>query len=692
MRSLNVSVASRRRASGEARRILRAQRPRRGIALFVSMFFVAGIGALALSAIYLTANADLLGKTYEKEDDLKYTSEAALQIGKSELNFNPAALPNTSFVQLMINQSLPTADGSTVPGLKVNLFIGPSGSTSGQFGRFASVVAEARDANGTGFVRRLELTQESFAKYAYWTNSENNASGGTIVFGGGDALWGPVWSNDTININSTGASFHDEVGTAAPLIVGAGYGTFFKGYQVKQARINLPSLSALSSLSGLATVSGFNFTPPTTGNESTVLERVEFIAIDLDASGDSTGSSEGFFRVYKANTGNQHWLRGDFQSDSAHVPRADTVYNCGDWHRTNYPGLGSNDTLPKFFPWASHWHATTGSPNTWFDTVVARGMPGGLTSGSIAANVANARKEADSVSNTSQFSNVLNTHLNLRCYLGGDPHLVSVARTTALGYAATLIHKGGDDTTFTPTDQFGNWILYSNTPPTAIDTIRKGGQAKYLFPLYRGFNSNTKGVMYFGGTVGVSGVVRGLVTLYSPNTIVILDDLRYANDPAKGVCLDILGTISGANTIVADNGLNTPQQIKTSGSKVYRSMDDTPDMYIHDVIMALGTGFSVEDYDQNPDGALTCGSTSDGRGCLYLTGGLIQNNRGPVGTTTGTGYTKRYSYDRCAIVNPPPYFPTTGKFQDNRYYELDPVRVNSSVAGSIRKLYQSITP
>jgi len=54
-------------------------------------------------------------------------------------------------------------------------------STSGQFGRFASIVAEARDPNGTGFVRRLELTQESFAKYAYWSNSENNASGGTIV-------------------------------------------------------------------------------------------------------------------------------------------------------------------------------------------------------------------------------------------------------------------------------------------------------------------------------------------------------------------------------------------------------------------------------------------------------------------------------------------------------------------------------
>ena len=73
------------------------------------MFFVVGIGALALSAIYLTANATLLSKSYEKEDDLKYASEAALAIGKAALNFNPAALPNTSYVTMMTNKTLHVA-------------------------------------------------------------------------------------------------------------------------------------------------------------------------------------------------------------------------------------------------------------------------------------------------------------------------------------------------------------------------------------------------------------------------------------------------------------------------------------------------------------------------------------------------------------------------------------------------------
>jgi len=193
-------------------------------------------------------------------------------------------------------------------------------------------------------------------------------------------------------------------------------------------------------------------------------------------------------------------------------------------------------------------------------------------------------------------------------------------------------------------------------------------------------------VVYVAGTVGVSGVLRGDITLYSPNTIVILDDLRYANDPAQGRCVDILGMIAGANTIVADNSMNSPQYVRTSSPKQIHSLDDTPDLYIQAVIMSLNTSFAVENYDQGPTNAIGCQSSSDGRGCLNLTGGLIQQTRGAVGTSTGTGYVKRYSYDHCAVVNPPPYFPTTGRFQDNRYYELDPVRFN------VTQLYKSLSP
>ncbi len=31
------------------------------------------------------------------------------------------------------------------------------------------------------------------------------------------------------------------------------------------------------------------------------------------------------------------------------------------------------------------------------------------------------------------------------------------------------------------------------------------------------------------------------------------------------------------------------------------------------------------------------------------------------------------TYDHCGVDQPPPYYPTTGRFTKNRYYEIDPV-------------------
>jgi hypothetical protein len=103
-------------------------------------------------------------------------------------------------------------------------------------------------------------------------------------------------------------------------------------------------------------------------------------------------------------------------------------------------------------------------------------------------------------------------------------------------------------------------------------------------------------------------------------------------------------------------------------------------------MMALNTSFTVQDYDEGPDNVNDCEGSNNGRGCLYLSGGLIQKERGAVGLLGGEGFVKRYSYDRCAVITPPPYFPTTGRFTDNRYYELNPVGFNAA------DLFRSTTP
>jgi hypothetical protein len=636
------SASSHRPTAGRAR-------ARAGFALGVALIFTLVIGALATAAIILTSNATLLARSVEHQRDLKYAAEAGLQMAKSRLDLNDSLLPDSGETQVMTNATIVSADYVPVPGIKVNVWIGPTGSLSGQYGNFASIVSQATDNIGVSYVQRLEVVQESFAKYAYWSNSETG-SYGTIYFNSNDQLWGPVWSNDILHIGSGGATFHDSVATAQ-YVSGASYGTFMKGYLQYQRPVPLPTSSSLTKLSGYASSAGYNFTAPNNGDEGDVLMRIEFVATDLNGDGDSLDDNEGFFRVYRANAGEQAWLRGDFPGTTNVLDYT----NCGDWHTVaGYPDK-------KFFPASVH-------PTTWFRQLMqASGMSYAAAAAESSATVA-----------------TIMQHSNARCYPGGDPHLVAVSRTAALYPNAADRQKGGDDTTFTPVGANGSWLLYSNAPAAVV--AAKRADAKYLFPLSRSLNTNYKGVVYVNGTTGVSGTVRGRTTLYAHNgDLVLLDDIRDAHDPALGTCLDVLGLIADNDIVVADNGINTPQNVNPGGSATYRSLDDTQDMYIQAVTMALNTSFRVENYGSGPSDVLNCQGTLIGRGCLYVTGGVIQVTRGPVGSGSGTGFSKQYSYDACAGRYPPPYFPTTGRFTDNRYYEVDPIGFN------VVRLFQSIT-
>jgi hypothetical protein len=655
-----------------------ARRPRRGVALVFVLIFVIAMAALAMSSIFMASNANLLAKSYDRERDLKFAAEAALAIGKSRVNADPGVLTMRRAGQLdsaiLLGQSLKAADGTVLPGIKVNVYVGPTGSTSGQFGRFSSIVAEARDARGNGFIRRLELTQESFAKFAYWSNSENMGSS-TIFFNNGDELWGPVWSNDTISIGSGGAKFHDEVGTAF-FVSGAAYGVFSKGKKEYQKPIALPSTALLANLKTISATSGWDFTSGRAGgtSEGSVLDRIEFLAIDLNGTADSTDLNEGLFRIYTARS--DAYLRGDYPSGTP--PSLSSVNFCGDWHWARVDPLTSSGDTLLFYPASQH-------NTTWFYNQIRQGLADkNPTWTSAALNAAATTAKTETL-------NTIMNNAQARCYLPGDPHLVSVERTAGykdpltplVGYGTPAIQKGGSDTTFTPSGVTGDWKKYTDTPNAAITAKRPTVESKYLWPIDRGFNTNAKGVIHFSGNVGLSGTLNGRITLYANGTIVLLDDLRYANDPVKGVCRDILGIIADNDIVIADNSLNTPQLITNS---TYKALDDTQDFTIHGVMMALGTSFRVENFNLGPTNVNGCGTVTNGRGCIYLSGGIIQQSRGPVGRSDGTGFSKRYSYDRCAIVNPPPYFPTTGRFQDNRYLELDPAGFNDQT------YFKSLTP
>ena len=86
-------------------------------------------------------------------------------------------------------------------GLRENTYAGPDGITSGQYGVFGTILSIVTDSFGNKVVRRKQVNQESFAKYAYFTTIEGN-----IVFANNDQIRGPVHSNDQIKIASSGAT------------------------------------------------------------------------------------------------------------------------------------------------------------------------------------------------------------------------------------------------------------------------------------------------------------------------------------------------------------------------------------------------------------------------------------------------------------------------------------------------------
>ena len=607
------------------------RRARRGSALAFVLVMTIALAALAMSAIALSSNATLLGKTFDREREYRYAAEAALAIGKSRINNDPQSVPLNGDTTLYQNLVLVDAESKPIKGVTVDIYAGPTGSTTGQNGRFVSVIAVAQDIqHRSRFVRRLELTQESFAKFAYWTDKES-LSGNPIYFNNNDQLRGPVWSNDDMYIGSGTATFWNEVGTAG-VINGINYGIFKLSAPLqKQKPIQLPSTARLSYLPGYAAAGNLSFIAGTSGSANAVTTRIEFVAVDLNGDGATTGVDEGFLRVYDANPGGATWLRGDQSNET-----------CGDFH-------GPAGGPMKFYPIAAHGAA-------WFKAqLTALNDPSFATPGKVNAHA------STSAANV----NAIMQRAGSRCYLGGDPNLASIERAVA-GVPANI---GGEDlATFTPNGARGKWRPW---PGTVDPRLAGRPDAAYLFPLHRSINTGSKSVVYVQGTAGVSGTVRGQLTLYASNTIVLLDDTRYATPPQTNLCQDMLGLIAGKDIVVADNALNS---MANYGG--WRVVDDSPDFNVHAVMMALSHSFTVENFDQAPFNGTMCDAVSSGRGCLNLNGGIIQEARGIVaqnGPSGFSGFTKRYSYDRCAIGHPPPYFPTTGRFMDNRYYETDPV-------------------
>jgi len=140
------------------------------------------------------------------------------------------------------------------------------------------------------------------------------------------------------------------------------------------------------------------------------------------------------------------------------------------------------------------------------------------------------------------------------------------------------------------------------------------------------------------GTLTISGTLQGRLTAGASSNLIIPNNITYSSDPRiNSSSADMLGLISESNVMISQTA---PAELEIDAS-----------------LMALSTSFYLQNW-----------STVAPKGTLNVYGGIIQDQRGPVGTFNGStgqkisGYSKNYNYDPRMLTTPPPFYPTTGDY------------------------------
>lgn len=175
-------------------------------------------------------------------------------------------------------------------------------------------------------------------------------------------------------------------------------------------------------------------------------------------------------------------------------------------------------------------------------------------------------------------------------------------------------------------------VLLKNDGTMDITNAHKGWTNKNI-PL------PSNGALFVtGGNLYISGTLKGQLSVGTNRNIVVTGNITYNTDPRTNPeSTDILGLIAERDAVISKDA---PYNIEVNAS-----------------IMALGNSFIVENWWRPP-----------AKGVLTVYGGIIQRERGPVGTFspfTGrkrSGYSKSYHYDRRLVNLPPPFYPTTGDY------------------------------
>jgi len=242
--------------------------------------------------------------------------------------------------------------------------------------------------------------------------------------------------------------------------------------------------------------------------------------------------------------------------------------------------------------------------------------------------------------------------------LNGVSSLISPAKNEGGLYlngksTKTIKNPGGKNQTITLNDIYmefqGEYLVYkygySYTSGGKTTTVFTDTTKVYL-P-----SASTNGLILMdNGNIHMKGTISGQYTVGCSGSTgygnVYLDDnIVYQHDPKTNpTSTDILGIVAKNGVIITENAANNS------------------DININASIYVESGGFGAQNYDTRPVS-----------GKINLLGGIIQNQRGAVGTFSGTkidhGFSKQYRYDERLLVTYPPYFPGTGGYEIVSWYE-----------------------
>jgi hypothetical protein len=225
-------------------------------------------------------------------------------------------------------------------------------------------------------------------------------------------------------------------------------------------------------------------------------------------------------------------------------------------------------------------------------------------------------------------------------------------------------YQGGVYTTITsvlspinlPAGSTLNGMAASGATIPANTTLVKEG----LTNTYLSYGGITNGLLFVDGSINSlqGDNHRGKMSIASTESINITGDLLYNSRIGLP---DDLNELSPEEIAQIDDSLGL---IATKDVVIDRYAPD--DIEVDAIIMALNTSFFY------------AGRQRTSKVTLSLLGGLIQNQRGPIGTHNAgvkvKGYSKNYQYD-TRMANPagghlPPYFPSTGQYQKVYWKEV----------------------